>query len=250
MYKLNELQRNVLITPDEVIFHAPSSHTLDPRTIKQSIIIAEERFVRQAVGSDYYDQLIADKNRLVTDANRDALQAAIDAYYTNADKKPKQLVNGDIVNASEFLGTDDLALWVTFLWKFTAEVVVLATLPEGYVQLKTEGAVHNQATNSPLAGGGVVTPDLSSMKWALDKKLFDRIDPLWEAMHRWLCAQQAADPDIYPLYDKTCDCNAKGVAYKRKSDIILDIYANRSSDYLTRRDPLRHPACDDDCEDW
>lgn len=249
MYKLNELQRSVLITPDEVIFHAPGTHTIDPRMFMQAIIIAEERFIRPALCSDYYDALLADKNRVVTDANRVTLQATIDAAYTDAKTKPVPLVNGMIVNASEFLGGDDLDLWTTFLWKLVAECVIFCSMPEAFVQLTSQGAIHKFASNGPLAGGQQVTPELPAMKWAMDKKMMDRIDPLLEAMHRWLCAAQDVDPDVYPLYKTPCDCNSKGIAYKRKSDIILDIYANNQSDYLTRRDPMRHPDCDD-CGDW
>lgn len=249
MYKLNELQRFTLITPDEVLFHAPVKDKIDRRMIMQSIIIAEERFIRPALCSTFYDALLASKNRIITSGNIAATQDLVDDYYKNAKDKPRLLTEGDIVNASEFLSSSHLDLWKTILWKLTAEAVVAATLPEAYVQLASEGAIHNQPGNSPLSGSGVVTPDLRSIKWAMDKKLFDRIDPLIESMHRWLCEKRDADDSLYTDYLKKCDCNSKGVSYKRKTDIILGIYSDSNSDYLDRRDPLRHPDCDDcgDC---
>jgi hypothetical protein len=54
--------RNVLITTDEVIFHAPTKQTLDPRTIQNSIIIAEERFIVPAIDYPLYYELASTKN--------------------------------------------------------------------------------------------------------------------------------------------------------------------------------------------
>lgn len=249
MYKLNELRRPVLITPDEVIFHAPTKHTLDRRLISQSIIIAEERFIRPALCSTFYDALLAEKNTTITSGNLAAQQALVDAYYLNAKDKPRELVEGDIVNASEYLAEENLELWMTFLWKLVAECVTMISIPEAFVQLTSEGAVHTQPTAGPLVGSGTVTPDLRAIKWTIDKKMMDRVDPLIEAMHRWLCAAQKADSDSYGLYDKRCDCHANGVAYKRKADIIFpSIYNDCAGDYFDRRDPRRHPDCEDcDC---
>lgn len=46
MYSINRLNRPVLITPDEVLFHAATDHSVDARQILQNIIIAEERIIR------------------------------------------------------------------------------------------------------------------------------------------------------------------------------------------------------------
>jgi len=52
----------------------------------------------------------------------------------------------------------------------------------------------------------------------------DVIDPLLEAMHQWLCMNKKNNPKLFLLYTKPCDCDASGVSYKRKTDILTDIY--------------------------
>jgi hypothetical protein len=249
MYKLNELRRPVLITPDEVIFHASTKHTLDRRMIAQSIIIAEERFIRPALCSAFYDAILAEKNTVITAGNKATQQALVDEYYLNGKDKPKELVEGDIVNASEYLSEENLDLWMTFLWKLVAECVILTSVSDAFIQFTSEGPVHTQPTAGPLVGAGAVTPDLRSIKWTMDKKMMDRIDPLTEAMHRWLCAARDADSDSFGLYTKKCDCSFNGVSYKRKSDFVFpSIYTTARPSYLDRRDPNRHPDCEDcDC---
>jgi len=223
MYRINPLGRKVLITTDEVIFHAPTKHTLDPRGIEQSIIVAEERFISHALGYDFYYQLLDQKNTVVTPANKAALQAEID----NALPPNAQLVilrEGDIVNASENLNGENAALWSQHLWKLTAECVVFLSIAEGYVQFGSEGTIHAQPPAGPINNTSVVSPELKAVRWAMDKKMMDRIDPLLEAMHMWVCREKKSNPARYPLYEKACDCNTKGIAYKRKTDIILGIY--------------------------
>jgi hypothetical protein len=209
--------RNVLITPDEVVFHAPTKHELDPRTIEQSIIIADERLVRPALGDDLYYALTDTKNVTVTNDNQSTLQAQIDTALPG---NTYQLVIGDIVNALEFLSPDNQVLWKQHLWKLTAECVLLSAYPEGYVQFGSEGIVHMAPPASPLSQGNIISPDLRTTKWMMDKKMSDRIDPLIEAMHTWLCKRKTT----YTLYTKPCDCDADGTPYKRKTDFILGIY--------------------------
>jgi hypothetical protein len=241
MYRLNPLQRNVLITTDEVIFHIQSDHTLDPRKIQNSIIVAEERLIRSALGYDFYMALIAQKNLTITSGNKDAQQTIIDG--AQLDPKPEALEVGDIINASEYLSTDNLDLWKQYLWKLTAECVVMAAYPDAFVQFTSEGTIHKNPQSTPLSGAGAVTPDLRSIKWAIDKKMMDRIDPLMESMHLWLCKQQKAGSSKYPDYCKPCDCNHDGVAYKRKTDIILGLYDDHD-----RPRRWRNPQTFDDCD--
>lgn len=230
MYRINPLKRNVLITTDEVVFHAPTKHTLDPRTIEQHIIIAEERIIRVALGYDFYRALVDSKNVLITDGNKAAQQALVNASLP-VGSQAQVLNTGDIVNAYEYLSADNKLLWTEHLWKLCAECVMLAAYPEGFVQFGSEGAHHTQPQQMPMGGSGVVTPDLRSMKWSMDKKMMDRIDPLRESMHLWLCKKQKADSTKYTDYEKTCDCDADGVAYKRKSDIILGLYDDIDNPY-------------------
>jgi hypothetical protein len=109
---------------DEVIFHIHSDHTIDPRKIENSIIVAEERLIRPALGYDFYQALIAEKNTVITTENKDELQQAlIDA--AQPDPKPIALQIGDIVNAAEKLSAENKLLWKMHLWKLTAECVAL-----------------------------------------------------------------------------------------------------------------------------
>ncbi|SHK92552.1 hypothetical protein SAMN05444266_101609 [Chitinophaga jiangningensis] len=211
MYRINPLLRDVLITTDEVIFHAPTKHTLDPRTIQQSIIVAEERLVRPALGDGMYYDIARIKNQEITDDNRGGfLQLLPEAG----------LVNGDVINAMEFLSVDYLLLWKQHLWKLTAECVMLLSTPEAFVQFSSAGVTHSVPASGPMTTAGEVSPTLATVKWMMDKKMMDRVDPLMEAMHTWLCANKRK----YPLYKKDCGCDTKGVAYKRKSDLVLGLY--------------------------
>jgi len=212
MYNINNLMRPVLITAPEVCFHASTKHDFDIRSIEQSIIVAEERFVAQALGYEFYESLLEQKNVDVTEANIEQIQEA-------AGNSPVFQV-GDIANTMTGLSAANLLLWKMHLWKLTAECVMLLAMPEGFVQFGAEGVVHTSPTAGVMTSSNVVTPELKAVRWAMDKKMQDRIDPLIEAMHRWICMRKAD----YPLYDKECDCDSKGVAYKRKTDFVLGIY--------------------------
>lgn len=213
----------MLITVDEVIFHAPTGQTLDPRMIEQSIIVAEEGIIRVALGYDFYRALVDAKNTLVTSGNKESLQTTITNALPNG-SQDVVLTAGDIVNAYELLTTENKTLWTEHLWKLTAEVVIMTAYPEGFVQLDSQGVHHKNAPAGPMTTGGLVSPDLRTVKWMLDKKQMMRIDPLREAMHLWICKQQKADKTKYTLYEKACDCDADGVAYKRKTDLVLTAY--------------------------
>lgn len=219
MYRINPLLRNVLITTDEVIFHAPTQHTLDPRTIQQAIIIAEERFIRPAVCFDLYEELITAKNKVVTTENIAELQAQVTGSMP-AGSQPVTLKVGDIVNSREYLTTAQKTLWVQYLWKLTAECVMLTASSEAFIQFTSTGLVHSNPPANLMSGSGLTTPDLSSVKWLIDKKMMDRIDPLIQAMHEWICKHK----NDYGSYCKACDCDSNGVAYKRKTDFIMGIY--------------------------
>jgi hypothetical protein len=215
MYKLNPLQQKVLITSDEVIFHAPTKQTLDPRTIQNAIIIAEQRFIRPTLGDALYEELINQKNTLVTAGNLAAMQALIGSAPI--------LKAGDFVNATEFLTAFNLQLWKEgLLWKTTAEAVMLIALPDEFVQFRSEGVVHPHPPASVMSQSGVVTPDLRSVKWVMDKKLMDRIDPLVEAIKAYICRNKAS----YPLYT-WCPCeddNGAEVSRSRKTNWALGLY--------------------------
>jgi hypothetical protein len=241
MYRANPLMRGVLITVDEVIFHAHTKQTLDPRTIQGSIIVAEERLIRPALGYDFYRALVDSKNTVVTSGNKATLQTQVNNSLPSGSQEVV-LKEGDIVNAWEFLSNDNKSFWKEHLWKLTAECVLLGAIPDNFVQFSSEGTIHNQPSASPLNGGGIVTPELRSVKWVMDKKMMDRIDPLLESMHLWLCKQQKADSSKYTDYCKPCDCDHNGVAYKRKTDIVLGLYDDVDRPHY--RDPHRFDDCD------
>lgn len=232
MYRINPLKRNVLIMTDEVIFHAPTKQTVDPRMIEQNIIVAEERLIRPALGTEFYFALIDQKNRLVTNTNKEGLQDQINSSLPSG-SQAVTLTVGDVVNSQEFLIAENKVLWNQILWKLTAESVMLLALPEGFVQYGSTGAVFNQPPAGPMsASNSIVTPDLRSMKWAADKKMSDRIDPLRESMHMWICLQKAdKSKGLYGLYQKPCDCDENGIAYKRKSDWVTGVYDDHDDDH-------------------
>lgn len=226
MYRVNPLMRNVLITTDEVIFHAPTKHTLDPKMIEHSIIVAEERFIRPALGFDLYEAIKAEKNLVITLGNQAAQQTLLEESMGDLPEGVEYpiLAVDDIVNALEYLSSPYKLLWKEILWKFTAEAVMLIALPEAFVQFESGGVVHNQPASGPMSTSGVVTPELRTVKWAMEKKLMERINPLQESLHLWLCKKQEEDEDSYELYEKECACNEDGVAWKTKSDFVLGLY--------------------------
>jgi len=215
MYRINPLMRNVLITTDEVIFHAPTKQTLDPRTIQNSIIIAEERFVIPALGYPMYYELVKLKNVVVVDSNKASLQAK----FSNI-----TLLPGMIVNAFELLTPDYQNLWLQQLWKLTAECVLLLAMPDAFVQFGSEGVIHAVPQSGPMSTAGVVTPELKSVKWVMDKKIMDRIDPLVNALHNFICWSKTQTPGIYPAYARECPCNDDNTKQSRKSDFVLGLY--------------------------
>lgn len=236
MYKLNTLSRNVLIMPDEVINQAQTKHTLDVRMIEPHIIVAEERFIVPALGYNFYEALIAEKNTVVTSSNKATLEEAAGTT----------LEVDWVVNASESLSPANKALWNRILWKYLAECVMIMAYPEGFVQFGSAGTIHDAPPAGPMNTSGNVTPDLRSLKWAMDKKMLDRINPLAESMHLWLCKQKKADDSLYELYCKKCDCDHDGVPYKRRTDIILDLYDDVGCDEnKSKRFTKRFPDCCD-----
>lgn len=217
MYRINNLYRNVLCMTDEVIFHAPTGHTMEPRLIQPNIIIAEERFIRQALCSPLYEDILDKKNQTVTDGNKDDLQGKI----YNETGQQITLKNGMIVNSVDFLPDNYKKLWYQFLWKLCAEAIAFLAVPEAFIQMDAEGIVHKNPQSSPFSDGKVITPSLSSTKWLMDKKLMDRLDPLIEAMQYWICENKSD----YPLYCNKCDCDQEdGVSFKRKTSYVFGIY--------------------------
>ena len=223
MYRLNNLMRNVLITTDEVVFHAPTKQTLDPRTIQNCIIIAEERFIVPEFGFDLYYDMASYKNVVVTSLNIVSLQTK----FQNSATPPQNTITlkeGMIVNAYELMPVDYQALWIQQLWKLLSECVMVIAYPEAFIQFGTEGIMHGVAPAGPMTTATTVGPDLKSVKWVMDKKIADRIDPLITAMKNFICWQRKTSPAIYPKYTIPCPCENDDTVKVRKSNFVLGIY--------------------------
>lgn len=222
MYRLNLTYRNVLITADEVIARTPTSHTIDPDKVQHAIEIAEERFIVPLLGANFYDALAEEKNKHVTADNKTALQAQINAAF--AGSEPYELQEGDIVNAAEFLTEANRKLWNGHLWKLVAECVRFTAIPEAYAQFTSSGIMKPNTSAGSIgmseAGKGVGV-DLRDAKWLVDKWLQDRIDPLIEALKRFICRNKGS----YPLYTQPCaGCGDGASNDSRKTGWVLDIY--------------------------
>jgi hypothetical protein len=211
MYSLNHLNRNVLIMADEVLFHAPTSHTADHRMIEQAIIIAEERFIRPAICRDMYDDFRNQKNVVVDNTNNATLNAATNMTLTA----------GQIVNALELVTNPWYKkLWNEYLWKICAEVVIYTATPTNFSEYTSQGEMINNPKSILNEGQGATSAGIKEVQWKMDKILMDRIDPLIQAMHDWICENKTE----FPKYCKPCACSEDGVSYKRKSGWIHNIY--------------------------
>lgn len=222
MYRVNLLPRKVLLVHDEVFAQTAIDNNADPRILLSAIQIAEERFVKPAIGKELYYDYRDKKNRVVTADNKAALEALI-----NADNAGDAVVLevGQIVNAIEFV-TDEwyLQLWNEYLWKLAAECVVYIASPTNFSRFTASGEEVNNPKTIDFNGKGsnATSVELKDMQWKLNKMLQDRIDPLQAAMHEWICDYKVH----FSLYKK-CPCDEKkedGVSYLRKTPWVHGIY--------------------------
>lgn len=202
MYRINRTLRNVLITPDEVIFHSPSTGEEGERQILNNIIPAEERWITDALGFGLYDYICNQKNVEVTTANKEQLLTKIKADYAKDKKQfPDELLQeGMIVNAIEFI-TDEWVkkLWYRYLWKITAECVELMNIVPSWLQTSKSGQQLQNPNN--ISASGSVSGELKDVKFKMDNSMLDRIQPMLDSMHRWICQNKAH----FPRYTKSCD---------------------------------------------
>lgn len=224
MIGLNPLRTRVLITTDEVVFHAPTDNAIEVRYILQSIIIAERRFIKPMLGSTLYDELISAKNKLVTSANLAALQADVNAGR-GSDREPIILVEGDYVNSdgATYLTDKQRELWQEHLHKLTAECVWYMALPVNRSRFTAMGVVQNHP-ESITEKQDSVTIKLGDLKHLLDKGLFERISTLIEDMHQYLCKKG------FTGYDQDCSCDAKGSPYRRTGGVMFGLYDDSKND--------------------
>jgi hypothetical protein len=124
------------------------------------------------------------------------------------------------------MSADYQKLWKQYLWKLTAECVIVAAYPEGFVQFGAAGTFHNNPPAGLMVTSGFVTPLLSSIKWAVDKKVRDRIEPLTDGLLNFLCTYKTN----YPLWDSS-GCPACGEDINDKfAGYALDIYDDEQRD--------------------
>jgi hypothetical protein len=230
MYAINYLNRPVLITPDEVLFHMASDHGVDPRQLLQNIIVAEERIIAPAMCDDFYYLFIGKKNRKITEENQAATLALINQSLTAQHKQvivADDIPIGTYINAIEFVDEKPFVeLWDMFLWKLTAEAVDWMTTVPSWLRHTSEG---QQMNNPDVIGGngkGSASGNLKDIQFKMDVQLRERIDPLIERMRQWIC-KRATD---FPLYTKECECESvDGVSMLRKTDFVFGAYEDEEN---------------------
>lgn len=234
MFRINNLPRNVLITPDEVVAMTAIDANPGINVILQSIQTAEERFIRPAICRDLYDAFRNQKNVLITDINKSMLEGA-DYFNTT------EIQVGQIANAIELV--DDawmVSLWKEHLWKLTAECVIyVATIPNWSRFTAAGEMVNNPKTITE--GSGAASVDLNEIKFKLTKIQQDIIDPLIAGMKEYLIANRGSFPlfnchrDLCRDFDEANNYNnnynnESGISVARKTGWI-HVYDKRRNNY-------------------
>lgn len=231
MYAINKLGRPVLITPSEVLFHAPTDQQIDERQILNNIIVAEERWISNVMGDAFYEDFITKKNRKVTTANQ---QEIVDLINTSlpSDKQIglTAVPVGSYVNAIEFI-TDEwyIKLWERFLWKLTAECVDVTAVIPSWVRHTSAGQMKNNPNVIGGNGSNSASAEMNEVQLKITRTIQDRIDPLIERMRMWMCRNQ----NKFPHFRFNCggygcgegaDGTLDGISHVRKTNFITNIY--------------------------
>lgn len=217
MIAVQDLHRNTLINPQEVAKVIAYSDGIDLKRIQNSIIVAEERFIRPLLGFEFYDQLLTQKNVLITNDNKSSYQAKIDALYG---EEKYALKAGEVVNDIDGLNADNKLLWKEHLWSITAECVMVVAYPANYADFTSSGIVHNAPKIDAIGSNNKNTPELATVKWQIDKMVTGRIDPLINSFNKYICINKSK----YPLYKKSCDCGEDGNTYTGSTVILTGVY--------------------------
>lgn len=225
MYRINPLPRKVLVTTDEVIAMGPTVENVDPNNLLHAIIIAEERFVKKFMCKNMYYKMRDEKNIIVGANNKSLLESKVNNGNSGVDIL---LEEGEMVNAIEEVTTPGYKeWWFEYGWKLVAECVVYIATPTNWSRYTAQGEVQNNPKTITGSGEGSMSGDLKDVKWKMDKLLMDRIDPLIEAMHEWMCDNKASLPgfDCHDCSKYCSDHNTKdGISYKRKTGWVHNIY--------------------------
>ena len=233
MYRLNLLPRTVLITTDEVIALGPTDSNPDPRNLLNAIQIAEERFIKPALGRALYNDLRSQKNTLVASGNKDELTSKVNYGNTG------QIIainEGDIINAVELIENEDyVELWNEQLWKLVAECVVYIATPTNYSKHTASGEMVTNPKSISNEGSGSNSVDLPDVKWKLDQLLQNRIEPLVASLKEYLCENRAK----FPLYQGDCGKREMdGISISGKTGWV-NAYSRNSRRDRERFDPAR-----------
>lgn len=227
MYRVNRLPRHTVIVTDEVIAMGSVSNNPDINILLNAIIVAEERFLKPAMGDAFYYAFRDAKNKTVTSDNVADLTTKINIGNTG---EPIILSVGETVNALEFVEDDwQVKWWKEFGWSIAAESVVFISTPQNYMRHEASGEIINNPKTISMGDSstkGAQSGELKDVQWKLNKIHQDRIDPLIEASHKWLCSNIAN----FSIYTKDCgNCgfgSASGISVKRKTGFIHGIYDN------------------------
>jgi hypothetical protein len=214
MIGVNILRTKVLITTDEVIFHAPMDNTVDVRNVLSNIIIAERRFIKPMLGYIVYNNLIDNKNLLVTSSNKATLQTIVNADRPD-DREQIVLNVGDFVNSDTYLNEQQQELWFNYLHKIVAECVWFCALPVNRSRFTSKGVIKNYPENI-AQNQESVTIDLKDLKHLLDKGLQERITPLIDDLHEYMCSVG------YPGYTRDCECGKTQTS--KMSGVLFGLY--------------------------
>lgn len=239
MYQINKLNRPVLITPNEVLFHAPTDQQIDERQILSNIIIAEERWIANVLGDSFYEDFITKKNRKVTTDNVEEIVDIINNTLP-ADKKidSTMIPIGVYINSMDFI-TDEwyIKLWERFLWKLTAECVDVTAIIPSWVRHTSAGQMKNNPNVIGGNGSNSASAELKEVQLKLTRAIQDRIDPLMERMKMWLCTNQSK-------FNYKFDCGAygcgeeghslDGISHTRKTNFITNVYDDLKEDGTLR----------------
>ena len=183
----------------------------------------EERFMKKLMCKSFYYEFRDAKNKIVTADNKAALEAQVNVGNSG---EPIVLKVGEMINAIEFVQDDNWKeWWFEFGWKILAECVVYVASPVNWIRYEAQGMMQNNPKSVAITndGQGAASAELKDVKWMMDKMLMDRIDPLIEASHEWLCDHKGSFPG-YNCKRCHCDDDGNGVSWQRKSPWVHGVY--------------------------
>jgi hypothetical protein len=240
MYAINYLYRPTLITVTEVLAAAPIDINADTNLIKNSIIAAEERWITEAIGENFYQDFLNQKNVQVTSENQASLlaniQASLTQYGVNPSPAPSlaSIPIGSWVNAIDICPTNYQNLWNRYLWQICAESVAFMAAPQMWARINAQG-VENNNPKTITGESGSASISQKSLAYLIDNFENARVRPLIARMQQWICTTGG-----YTLFPY--DCNKKD-GINKKNGFVLGVYKNeRPNGPNEWQVPLGYPA--------